>query len=340
MRTDPLDLSGSRCLVTGCAGFIGSHLAHRLLDEGARVEGIDNLNAYYDPAWKEARLSRLAIRKGFTFRKLDIADATGVGEVFDGGFDFVFHLASQAGVRHSVDHPYDYIDGNLKGTVHVLENCRRARVKHFLFASTSSVYGLDCPPFAEADGGDHPASLYAATKRAGELMAHSYAHLFSLPATCLRFFTVYGPWGRPDMIPFLFARALEEGTPIPLFAEGAMLRDFTYIEDVVEAIFRVARLPPSAGEFDPEDRGRSSAPWRALNVGGERPVRVRRFLELLARALDKPIRIEHRPAPPGEVWETRADPSRLGALTGFRPGIALEDGLQRFAQWWKTRPLP
>jgi UDP-glucuronate 4-epimerase len=333
-----LSLRERRCLVTGCAGFIGSHLSHRLMDEGAKVWGIDNLNAYYDPKWKLGRLDRMRKRQGFDFRKLDIADADRVADLFQGGFDFVFHLASQAGVRHSVDHPYDYIDGNLKGTVHVLENCRRAQVKHFLFASTSSVYGLDAPPFGEADGGDHPASLYAATKRAGELMAHSYAHLFSLPCSCLRFFTVYGPWGRPDMIPFLFARALEEGFPIPLFADGAMLRDFTFIDDVVESIVRVAQRPPVSGAR-PIGRASSTAPWRALNVGGERPVEVRRFLEILAEAMERPARIDPRPAPPGEVWETRADPTRLVSLTGFRPEIPLEEGVRRFVHWWKTRPI-
>jgi UDP-glucuronate 4-epimerase len=339
MVESSLRLRDSRCLVTGCAGFIGSHLSHRLLDQGAQVQGIDNLNAYYDPKWKFGRLSQLEKRAGFSFRKLDIADADGIADLFSGKFDFVFHLASQAGVRHSVDHPYDYIDGNLKGTVHVLENCRRAHVKHFLFASTSSVYGLDSPPFGEGSGGDHPASLYAATKRAGEMMAHSYAHLFALPCSCLRFFTVYGPWGRPDMIPFLFARALEEGFPIPLFADGAMLRDFTFIDDVVESIVRVAERPPVPREGVVDDRASSTAPWRALNVGGERPVEVRRFLELLSQAMDRPANIDPRPAPPGDVWETRADPARLVALTGFRPSIALEDGIVRFVQWWKTRPI-
>lgn len=339
METPKLNLSGNRVLVTGCAGFIGFHLASRLLAEGVDVVGIDNLSDYYDPRWKLARLEILKNSSSFSFAKLDIADASTMQSLFEADrFQAVFHLASQAGVRHSIDHPYEYIEGNLKGTVHILENCRRSGVEHFLFASTSSVYGLDQSPFRENGGGDHPASLYAATKRSGELMAHSYAHLFGLPSTCLRFFTVYGPWGRPDMAPFLFASSLEQGAALRLFAEGRMRRDFTYIDDVIEAVWRTASRPPLRHASAPADRGVSSAPWRALNVGGERPVEVRVFLDLLAQQLGATPDIEHFPAPAGDVWETCADAQRLEDLTGFHPKISLEEGVARFAEWWRARP--
>ena len=334
-----MNLSDKRVLVTGCAGFIGFHLSQRLLEEGLDVVGIDNLSSYYDPRWKLARLEILQRSPRFHFAQLDIADAAAMSTLFTThAFSVVFHLASQAGVRHSIDHPYEYIEGNLKGTVHILENCRRAGVQHFLFASTSSVYGLDQTPFQESNGGDHPASLYAATKRSGELMAHSYAHSFQLPCSCLRFFTVYGPWGRPDMAPFLFSESLERGLPVKLFAEGRMRRDFTYIDDVVEAIWRTASRPPRSHNSAPADRGVSSAPWRALNVGGERPTEVRTFLDLLARHLECSALVDPQPAPAADVWETCADVQRLEDITGFHPRISLDEGVERFAQWWRVRP--
>jgi UDP-glucuronate 4-epimerase len=328
-----------RVLVTGCAGFIGAALAERLLARGDEVVGIDNLNDYYDVSLKEARLARLTDRSGFEFQRLDLADRTNVARVFAAGnFEVVAHLAAQAGVRYSVEHPQKYVDANLVGFGNVLEGCRRGGVRHLVYASSSSVYGLNARlPFSERDNVDHPVSLYAATKKANELMAHSYAHLYGLPCTGLRFFTVYGPWGRPDMSAFLFARAILEGRPIQVFNHGAMQRDFTYIDDVVAGVVRVIDLPwPRADPNAVPTPATSSAPWRVYNIGNNRPVALTRYIEVLEQCLGRKAKLDLQPLQPGDVVATAADITDLERDTGFRPVTPIEEGVRRFVEWYRT----
>ena len=329
-----------KVLVTGAAGFIGSTLTHALLDRGDEVVGIDNLNDYYDVRLKQARLDRLQPRKGFVFQKLDIVERKPMGELFAAGkFDAVMHLAAQAGVRYSIENPSAYIDANLVGFTHVLEGCRHSRVGHLVFASSSSVYGANTRlPFSEHDNVDHPVSLYAATKKANELMAHSYAHLYRLPCTGLRFFTVYGPWGRPDMALFKFTEGILAGRPIPVFNRGDMVRDFTYVDDIVEGIVRVIRQPaaPAVGwSGDRPDPATSYAPWRIFNIGNNRPVKLMRYIEVLEQCLGKKAQLDLLPMQPGDVPATCADTGELEKAVGYKPQTPVEIGVKCFAEWYQ-----
>jgi UDP-glucuronate 4-epimerase len=328
-------------LVTGAAGFIGMHVAARLLTGGLRVTGADNLNSYYDPALKQARLGVLAKMPDFAFVRAELADAADVQALFrHGPFDAVVHLAAQAGVRYSLRNPEAYLGSNLAGFLHVLEACRHAGVPHLVYASSSSVYGMNAAtPFRTADSVDHPVSLYAATKKANELMAHSYSHLYRLPTTGLRFFTVYGPWGRPDMAYFSFTEAILAGRPIEIFNHGDVYRDFTYIDDVVESIARLIHLPAAPDPaFDPArpDPASSSAPYRVLNIGNSRPVRVTDFVAALERALGHKADVRLLPMQAGDVHTTCADTEPLRQLTGFSPTTDLDTGLQRFVAWYRA----
>ena len=328
-------------LVTGCAGFIGFFASQRLLARGDRVVGIDNLNDYYDVRLKKDRLLQLENHKGFRFEQVDIADSDAITHLFEHErFDAVLHLAAQAGVRYSLVNPAAYTRSNLVGFANVIDACRRNGVKHLVYASTSSVYGGNRKlPFAETDAVDHPVSFYAATKKANELMAHSYSHLFGLPTTALRYFTVYGPWGRPDMSPMLFARAIVEGRPIEVFNHGDMTRDFTYIDDIVEGTIRVLDRPAaSEPHFDPHapDAASSSAPWRVYNIGNHRSVNLLTYIETLERMLGKSTEKILRPMQDGDVKDTYADTTRLQAAVGFTPSTTLEDGLARFAGWFRS----
>ncbi len=331
--------SSSTVLVTGAAGFIGFHLARALLDRGIPVVGVDNLTPYYDPALKRARLAELAGAAGFRFEPLDLADRDASAALFaELRPRRVVHLAAQAGVRYSLEAPFAYIDANLVGTTSVLEGCRHHGCEHLVFASTSSVYGGNTKlPFKETDPVDHPVSLYAATKRANELMAHTYAHLYGLPATGLRFFTVYGPWGRPDMAYFSFTEAIRAGRPIRLFNHGAMRRDFTYVDDVVEAMVRLIDVPPAPADRAAPDR--STAPFRLYNIGNHTPVPLRDFLAVLEHLLGARAIVEEAPMQPGDVEATFADVDALRDAVGFAPTTSLEDGLARFVAWydaWST----
>jgi UDP-glucuronate 4-epimerase len=328
-------------LVTGAAGFIGSALSHTLVARGHRVLGIDNLNDYYDVSLKEARLKRLATHDAFAFERLDIADRAAMESLFASHrFDVVVNLAAQAGVRYSLSHPHAYIDANLLGFVNVLEGCRHQKVGHLVFASTSSVYGLNTTlPFAEDQTTDHPVSLYSATKKANELMAHSYAHLFGIPTTGLRFFTVYGPWGRPDMALFKFTKAILAGESIPVFNRGEMVRDFTYIDDIVEGVARLVDKPatpdPTWSAATPAP-GSSSAPYRIYNIGNNEPVPLMRYIRAIEAALGITAKLDLLPMQAGDVRATSADVSRLEALTGFRPSTSVEDGVARFVEWYRA----
>ena len=334
-----------KVLVTGAAGFIGMFVAQRLLARGDRVVGIDNLNDYYDPALKADRLTRLNGSDGFTFHKLDLADRDGMAALFARErFDGVVHLGAQAGVRYSLTNPMAYIDSNLIGFANVLEGCRHHGVAHLVYASSSSVYGGNAKlPYAEADAVDHPVSLYAATKKANEAMAHSYSHLYGLPTTGLRFFTVYGPWGRPDMAPFLFADAMLAGRPIKVYNQGQMTRDFTYVDDIVEGVLRVLDKPATANpHYDPvaPDPASSSAPWRVFNIGNSTPVPLLDFIDTMERALGVTAVREMLPLQPGDVLATHADTSALDAWVGFSPSTPLAVGVQRFTDWFKPRYFP
>ncbi|MCU0897891.1 MAG: NAD-dependent epimerase [Burkholderiales bacterium] len=325
-------------LVTGAAGFIGAALAHRLLDRGDTVVGLDNLNDYYEVSLKEARLARLTARPGFRFVRLDLADRAGMRALFAGErFDAVAHLAAQAGVRYSLKNPDAYVDSNLVGFGNVLEGCRHSRIGHLVYASSSSVYGLNAKmPFSEEDSVDHPVSLYAATKKANELMAHVYSHLYALPTTGLRFFTVYGPWGRPDMSPYLFIRAMLAGEPIKVFNRGDMLRDFTYVDDIVEGVVRVIDRPPSPGDASLLDSpATSTAPYRVYNIGNSQPVRLLDYIATFERALGVKAKLDLQPMQPGDVVATAADTTALEQAVGFRPSTPLAVGVQRFVDWYR-----
>jgi UDP-glucuronate 4-epimerase len=334
----------ARVLVTGAAGFIGAAVIAALLERGERVVGLDNLNPYYDPALKRARLARLEEADGgsgrFRFEQLDIADAEAVEAVIGAEApDRVVHLAAQAGVRYSIDNPAAYIQSNLVGFGVVLEACRQHRVGHLVYASSSSVYGGNRQmPFSEQHPVNHPVSLYAATKKANELMAHTYSHLYGLPATGLRFFTVYGPWGRPDMAPMLFARAILAGEPIKVFNHGEMRRDFTYIDDIAAGVIRCLDKPASADPgFDPfdPDPATAAAPHRLFNIGNSQPIPLLRFIEVLETALGRQAIRDLQPMQPGDVPATAADTTALEAWVGFRPSTPIETGVERFAAWYR-----
>ena len=329
-----------KILVTGAAGFIGMHVALLLLARGDQVVGLDNLNDYYDVRLKEARLARLTALPGFHVERLDVADQTGVAALFARErFDRVVHLAAQAGVRYSLQNPQAYVQANLAGFVNILEGCRHSGVKHLVFASSSSVYGGNTRlPFSEHDNIDHPVSLYAATKKSNELMAHAYSHLFAMPATGLRFFTVYGPWGRPDMALFLFAKAILEGKAIDVFNHGRMQRDFTYIDDIAEGVIRVLDKPaaPDAA-FDPAapDPATSNAPYRVFNIGNHQPVELMTYIETLEQNLGRVAQKNFLPLQAGDVPATNADTSALFDWTGFAPATSVKDGIARFVAWYR-----
>ncbi len=332
----------NKILVTGAAGFIGSHLVKRLLERGDEVVGLDNLNDYYDVNLKKARLSQLENHQNFRFIKLDLANREGMAELFAREkFQRVVNLAAQAGVRYSIENPYAYVDSNIVGFVNLLEGCRHHGVEHLVFASSSSVYGLNTKmPFSVHHNVDHPISLYAATKKANELMAHTYAHLYGIPTTGLRFFTVYGPWGRPDMAYFKFTKAILDERPIDVYNSGNMLRDFTYIDDIIEGVVRVLdRLPKPntdwSGEFP--DPGSSPARYRLYNIGNNNPVELMRFIETLEKALGKPAKKNLLPLQAGDVPATYADVADLEQEVGFKPQTSIEEGIGRFVEWYKMR---
>jgi UDP-glucuronate 4-epimerase len=334
-------MSQDPVLVTGAAGFIGFCLARRLLENGHAVVGVDNVNAYYDPALKEARLAVLRQFPNFAFHRLDLADRKLTRALFqDGSFGPVVHLAAQAGVRYSLQNPHAYLDSNLAGFLNVLEGCRQRNTDHLVYASSSSVYGANTRlPFSVHDNVDHPISLYAATKKANEAMAHAYSHLYQLPATGLRFFTVYGPWGRPDMAMYIFAKAISQGQSIKLFNYGRMRRDFTYVDDVVAGIERLIRKPPkmanAARTSDPDPAKSSVAPWRIYNIGNNTSVEVSYVVELLEQELGRKAKIELAEMQPGDVPETRAEVDDLMDDVGFRPSTTIEDGVHKFVAWYR-----
>ncbi len=331
---------GSRILVTGAAGFIGFHLCLRLLERGDRVVGLDNLNDYYEVTLKENRLKQLTDKENFSFIKRDLADRAGMEALFAGErFDAVVNLAAQAGVRYSLTNPRAYVDANLVGFMNVLEGCRHQQVGHLVYASSSSVYGANTSmPFSVHDNVDHPVSLYAASKKANELMAHTYAHLYGLPCTGLRFFTVYGPWGRPDMALFLFSKAILAGRPIDVFNHGRMQRDFTYIDDIVEGVVRVTdqrARPNPQWSGDAPDPGTSAAPYRLYNIGNNKPVELMYLIETLEQALGKVAVKNFMPIQPGDVPATWANVDDLSRDVGFCPATPIEVGVRKFVEWYK-----
>ena len=331
----------SKILVTGAAGFIGFHLTKKLLERGAEVIGLDNLNDYYDVGLKKARLSELENHRNFQFEQLDLSDRPGMADLFARCQpEKVAHLAAQAGVRYSLTNPYAYVDSNLVGFVNILEGCRHNHVQHLVFASSSSVYGKNTKmPFSVHDNVDHPVSLYAATKKANELMAHTYSHLYSLPTTGLRFFTVYGPWGRPDMAYFLFTKAILEAQPIKVFNQGRMRRDFTYIDDIVEGIIRVLdHIPQPNPDYssDSGTPGSSAAPYKIYNIGNNQPVELLRFIEVLEDCLGVKAQKQMLPMQPGDVPATYADIEELSRDVGFKPSTPIEVGLSRFVDWYRS----
>ena len=336
-----MQLDFKNVLITGAAGFIGFHLARRLLTEGFEVVGMDNLNAYYDVNLKKDRLEQLVSFPNFHFKQVDLSRRDDLTALFQAHpVEVVVNLAAQAGVRYSLENPHAYVDSNLVGFVNLLECCRHHRVKHLVFASSSSVYGANTRmPFSVHDNVDHPVSLYAATKKANELLAHTYSHLYGLPVTGLRFFTVYGPWGRPDMALFLFTRAILAGRPIQVFNHGNMQRDFTYIDDIVEGVVRVMKKIPAP---DPDwsgqtpDPGTSYAPYRIYNIGNNQPVSLLRFIEVLESCLGVKAEKEYRDMQPGDVPATYADIDDLYKAVGFKPTTTIEDGVQRFVEWYKS----
>lgn len=333
--------SPSQILVTGAAGFIGFHVVLRLLERGDSVVGIDNLNSYYDPKLKHDRLGQLQSHSRFSFQRLDIGDREKIADLFRSqDFSAVVNLAAQAGVRHSLSHPHDYIDSNITGFLNILEGCRHSRVRHLVYASSSSVYGANTRmPFSEHHQVDHPLSLYAATKKANELMAHSYSHLYGLPVTGLRFFTVYGPWGRPDMALFLFTRAILNGEPIDVYNWGDMYRDFTYIDDIAEGIVRVLNKPPESStdwNGDAPDPAFSGSPYKLYNIGNHTPVRLLYLIEVLEHALGRKAEKRLLPMQPGDVPGTCADVDDLMSAVGFRPSTPIEEGVKRFVEWYSS----
>lgn len=329
-----------KILVTGAAGFIGFHVSILLCERGDEVVGIDNLNDYYEVSLKEARLSQLEPLSNFRFIKLDIADRDGLAKLFaEEKFDRVVHLAAQAGVRYSIENPHAYADSNLVGFLNILEGCRHNQVEHLVYASSSSVYGAnETIPFSENDNIDHPVSLYAASKKANEAMAHSYSQLYNLPTTGLRFFTVYGPWGRPDMSPILFAKAITEGKPLKVFNYGEHRRDFTYIDDIVQGVVRtldnVAKPNPQWSGLNP-DPATSKAPWRIYNIGNSRPVELLYYIECIEKSLGKTTEKELLPLQPGDVEHTYADVTALMRDTGYKPNTPIELGVKKFTDWYK-----
>lgn len=329
-----------KILVTGAAGFIGFFLTKRLLADGHEVVGIDNFNEYYDVSLKEARAIQLAEIKGFNLYRVDISDRKKMESLFsENSFDSVVNLAAQAGVRYSLKNPYAYLDSNLNGFMNILEGCRQTNVKHLVFASSSSVYGANTAmPFSEHHNVDHPVSLYAATKKSNELMAHSYAHLYNIPCTGLRFFTVYGPWGRPDMAYFSFTKAIVEGKAIDVFNNGQMKRDFTYIDDIVEGIIRVMNKPAapnSSWDSDSPDPATSRAPYKIYNIGNNKPVGLLNFIEVLEACLGKTAKKNFLPMQAGDVHATYANIDELTQDTGFKPYTPIETGIQKFVDWYK-----
>ena len=329
-----------KILVTGAAGFIGMHVTERLLAAGHEVVGIDNLDDYYDVRLKQARLERLREHAGFRFQKLDVADEEGMRSLFSQArFTRVIHLAAQAGVRYSLQNPQAYVRSNLAGFVNILEGCRHDKVGHLVYASSSSVYGGNTRlPFSERDNVDHPVSLYAATKKSNELMAHAYSHLFGLPATGLRFFTVYGPWGRPDMALFLFTRAILAGEPIKVFNHGRMQRDFTYIDDIAEGVVKVAENPAQPSQaFDAAhpDPATSWAPYRLYNIGNHNPVNLMDYIAAIERRLGKKAEKNFLPMQAGDVAATDADISELRQAVGFAPRTTVDEGVRRFVEWYR-----
>jgi len=333
-------MSDRAVLVTGAAGFIGFHVAQRLLRDGRAVVGLDIVNNYYDPKLKEARLEILQRDPRFSLVRLDLTDRAAIKALFaQYRFPVVIHLAAQAGVRYSLQHPHAYVDANIEGFLNVLEGCRHNDCRHLLFASSSSVYGANTKlPFSVRDNVDHPVSLYAASKKANELMAHAYSHLYRIPATGLRFFTVYGPWGRPDMAMFIFAKAILDGTPIKLFNHGNMRRDFTYVDDVTEAIVRLMDRPPQANpewSGDRPDPATSAAPWKIYNIGNNNPEDLMHVVSLLEKEFGRSAAKEMLPMQPGDVPATYADVEDLAREIGFRPATAIEDGVARFARWYR-----
>ena len=327
-------------LLTGAAGFIGYHVAKRYLKAGRSVLGIDDLNSYYDVALKQSRLDQLTADSNFAFQKVDLADRSAMEEIFRTNvFDTVIHLGAQAGVRYSLENPHVYVKSNVEGFLHVLEGCRHNPVAHLLYASSSSVYGaVTQMPFSVHQNVDHPVSLYAATKKSNELLAHCYSHLYRMPCSGLRFFTVYGPWGRPDMALFLFTRAILAGEPIKVFANGQMMRDFTYIDDVVEGIVRLAETPAQsnpAWDSNVPDPGTSSAPYRVYNIGNHQPVQLLHLIEVLEACLGRKAQKEFLPMQPGDVPATYADVEDLATATGYAPRTPIEVGVERFVRWYR-----
>jgi UDP-glucuronate 4-epimerase len=327
-------------LVTGAAGFIGFFVAQRLCHQGHQVIGLDNLNDYYDVNLKEARLALLRDQASFRFVQMDLADREGIAQLFaKEKFDRVIHLAAQAGVRYSLDNPLTYIDSNLLGHATILEGCRHHQVEHLIYASSSSVYGMNKKmPFATEDSVDHPVSLYAATKKANELMSHTYSHLYDIPTTGLRFFTVYGPWGRPDMALFKFTKAILENRPIDIYNNGDLSRDFTYIDDIVEGILRIQDVLPQRGPnwtVESGSPGDSSAPYRIYNIGNGQPVKLLDFVAALEKAIGKTAQKNFLPMQPGDVYATYADTQNLYKATGWQPRVGVEDGVARFVEWYR-----
>lgn len=329
-----------RVLVTGAAGFIGFHVARRLLARGDEVVGIDNLSSYYDPALKRARLDELNRLSGFRFKQIELGDTNQTKTLFaEGGFGRVVHLAAQPGVRYALDHPMVYAESNLVGFLNVLEGCRHNNIEHLVYASSSSVYGANTlQPFAVTDGADHPISLYGATKKANETMAHSYSHLFGLPTTGLRFFTVYGPWGRPDMAIYGFTKKILAGEPIEIFNGGHHTRDFTYIDDIAEGVIRTLDQPAKPNpewSGDQPDAASSLAPWRVYNIGNASPVELMDLIRIIENACGRKAEMVMRPLQPGDVESTNADVSALVRDVGFRPDTPIEVGITRFVQWYR-----
>ncbi|HEX3029178.1 MAG TPA: NAD-dependent epimerase [Clostridia bacterium] len=331
----------SKIFITGCAGFIGFHLSKRLLEEGHIVIGLDSVNNYYDVSLKEARLEQLKKFNQFIFYKASLEDTQAINDIFhENCFDTVINLAAQAGVRYSLENPRAYIDSNLVGFTNILEACRHNKVKHLIYASSSSVYGANTKiPFSVHDNVDHPLSLYAATKKANELMAHTYSHLYGLPVTGLRFFTVYGPWGRPDMALFIFTKAILEGRPINVFNNGKMMRDFTYVDDIVEGITRLIKKVPEPNNNwsgDKPDPGTSKAPYKIYNIGNNQPVELEEFISTLEHKLGKKAIKEYLPLQPGDVPKTYADVNDLMRDVGFKPKTTIDEGIGKFVDWYKA----